>query len=356
MSALVKTIAYTLAWMSASSSLIMLNKHILSDLGVRSGSANPFASSSLLGAGGLALSNRYTAHAASPQFHYPLTLCSLGAGFSSFCAIMAVHVLQVSSLTTPITRDFYFRRVFPIGAFAAATLSLGNIAYLYLSVSFIQILKAATPVMTSVVCVAAGLDKPSTAVLVAVSVIALGTAVSSYGELAFSLTGFLFVLGGEFAEACRLAATQFLLSGLSMTLMEGVYYLAPATFSWLLFSIIPLEFQRMRDENALAIVTANPASFFFAGTLGFGVTLLSYGVISLTSSTTYKVLGQLKNVAVILASVVMFGNKVSNSQAAGYVVACVGFYMYNKAKQEQAEAERTAQTLAKEAALTDRRS
>ena len=46
----------------------------------------------------------------------------------------------------------------------AATLGFGNLAYLYLSVSFIQILKAATPVMTMVILVAARLDKLSTPV------------------------------------------------------------------------------------------------------------------------------------------------------------------------------------------------
>ena len=46
----------------------------------------------------------------------------------------------------------------------AATLGFGNLAYLYLSVSFIQILKAATPVMTMIILVAARLDKLSTPV------------------------------------------------------------------------------------------------------------------------------------------------------------------------------------------------
>lgn len=46
----------------------------------------------------------------------------------------------------------------------AATLGFGNLAYLYLSVSFIQILKAATPVMTMVILVAVRLDKLSTPV------------------------------------------------------------------------------------------------------------------------------------------------------------------------------------------------
>ena len=37
---------------------------------------------------------------------------------------------------------WYVTHVFPIGAFAAVSLALGNYTYLYLSVSFIQMLKA----------------------------------------------------------------------------------------------------------------------------------------------------------------------------------------------------------------------
>ena len=41
--------------------------------------------------------------------------------------------------------DTYMKSVVPIGALYALTLWLGNSAYLYLSVSFIQMLKARTP-------------------------------------------------------------------------------------------------------------------------------------------------------------------------------------------------------------------
>ena len=105
-----------------------------------------------------------------------------------------IHVLKTHKLETKgVTREFYLHRIFPLGflmvrplrpatrsparatrlpassgadafEYQAATLGFGNLAYLYLSVSFIQILKAATPVMTMVILVAARLDKLSTPV------------------------------------------------------------------------------------------------------------------------------------------------------------------------------------------------
>lgn len=121
------------------------------------------------------------------------TVCtlSLGMGFSSLASAVLIHVFKTHRLEHKLTRDFYVRRVLPMGFFMvrltggalfprsrlrspvvshaafrgqAATLGFGNLAYLYLSVSFIQILKAATPVMTMLVLVAARLDKASTPV------------------------------------------------------------------------------------------------------------------------------------------------------------------------------------------------
>ena len=40
-----------------------------------------------------------------------------------------------------VTWHFYFTKIVPIGLFMAATLHFGNLVYLYLTVSFIQMLK-----------------------------------------------------------------------------------------------------------------------------------------------------------------------------------------------------------------------
>ena len=46
----------------------------------------------------------------------------------------------------------------------------------------------------------------------------------------------------------------------------------------------------------------------------------------------HQVLGQLKNVAVVLSSVFLFASVVSGTQAVGYLISIIGFFLYNKAK------------------------
>jgi len=114
-------------WFSASSGLILLNKHLLSGLDFH----YPLTLSSCV---------LFSHTLLAPAAHAPAA--SLGMGFSSLASAVLVHVLGTHKLEHKMTREQYLRRIFPLGFLMAATLGFGNLAYLYLSVSFIQILKA----------------------------------------------------------------------------------------------------------------------------------------------------------------------------------------------------------------------
>ena len=60
---------------------------------------------------------------------------------------------------TPITADTYIRCILPIGLLFAGTLWTSNAAYLYLSVSFIQMLKASMPLVVFIVGCFFGTEK-----------------------------------------------------------------------------------------------------------------------------------------------------------------------------------------------------
>ena len=60
-----------------------------------------------------------------------------------FCASLAIALVKSGRVAAPaMDRETYMRAIVPIGGFYALTLWVGNAAYLYLSVSFIQMLKA----------------------------------------------------------------------------------------------------------------------------------------------------------------------------------------------------------------------
>ena len=58
-----------------------------------------------------------------------------------------LQILRVVEVKRKMTFRFYMLRIMPVGLFMALTLHFGNTVYLYLTVSFIQMLK-----VTDTVC------------------------------------------------------------------------------------------------------------------------------------------------------------------------------------------------------------
>ena len=71
--------------------------------------------------------------------------------------------------------------------------------------------------------------------------------------------------------------------------VEGLMYLAPACFFWLMAGVAVLEWPAMSANNALQLIVNKPFLYFAAAAMGFCVNLLAYMVIQTASSLTLKV-------------------------------------------------------------------
>ena len=123
----------------------------------------------------------------------------------------------------------YLRAIVPIGLLYSASLVCSNLTYMYLSVAFIQMLKAAAPVAVLFTAWAWGVEHPDMRRVLNVLGIVAGVALASFGEIHFSWAGFLFQVGGIVFEAMRLVLIQILLSGdgQKMDPLVSLYYYAP---------------------------------------------------------------------------------------------------------------------------------
>lgn len=128
-----------------------------------------------------------------------------------------------------MTGRVYLRAIVPIGIMFSLSLICGNMTYLYLSVAFIQMLKATTPVAVLLATWGMGMAPANMKVLANVSIIVIGVVIASFGEIKFNLVGFLFQIGGIIFEATRLVMVQGLLSSadFKMDPMVSLYYFAP---------------------------------------------------------------------------------------------------------------------------------
>jgi hypothetical protein len=131
--------------------------------------------------------------------------------------------------TVKMTGRVYLRAIVPIGFFFSVSLICGNLTYLYLSVAFIQMLKATTPVAVLVSSWSLGVSQPSLKVFLNVSVIVIGVIIASIGEIKFVWIGVIYQAAGIIFEALRLTMVQRLLSSseFKMDPLVSLYYFAP---------------------------------------------------------------------------------------------------------------------------------
>jgi len=132
----------------------------------------------------------------------------------------------------------------PIAALFMASLWFSNAAYVYLSVSFIQILKAFMPASVYLHGICYGVEGDfSLKKIVVLLIISFGVATASLGEINFSWIGFTFQALGIAAESNRLLLSQKLLQGASFKLnpITTLYYVSPLSASFLSIAWLVLE-------------------------------------------------------------------------------------------------------------------
>jgi drug/metabolite transporter (DMT)-like permease len=126
-----------------------------------------------------------------------------------------------------MTKDMFTRSILPIGLLFSASLILSNTAYLYLSVAYIQMLKAFVPVAILLISWTFRIQEPNRRLAAIVFMISAGVALASRGELRFNLVGFLTQAAAVVFEASRLVMIQVLLHGMKMDPLVSLHYYAP---------------------------------------------------------------------------------------------------------------------------------
>jgi len=265
-------------------------------------------------------------------FKYPVILTCWHLVFSTLAT-------QVLARTTPLlngrhkvrmTNRIYLRAVVPIGLLYSCSLVCSNLVYLYLSVSFIQMLKAAAPVAVLLTSWIWGVVTPSMKTFYNILLIVAGVGIASFGEIEFSWVGFVFQMAGIVFEAVRLVMIQVLLKGdedaQQMDPLVSLYYYAPVCAVMNLFVAWASEFKtfQMQDlyRTGFPMLLLNAAGAFM-------LNVSSVFLIGKTSGLVMTLTGILKNILLILASIIIWHTSITFMQFIGYSVALFGLVIYS---------------------------
>lgn len=194
-----------------------------------------------------------------------------------------------------------------------------------------------------------GLETPSQRTLVIVMFISSGVALASYGELNFEFGGFVCQALGILFEAARLVTIQKLLHGMKMDpLVSSVppplhplpsltdsrsarlYYFAPvcATLNAIL---VPL----YEGATPFRLVMSRLGPFVMLTNAGvaFCLNIAVVFLIGAASSLVLTLSGVLKDILLVIGSVVLLGSLVTMTQLFGYGIALVGLVVFKTKKE-----------------------
>ncbi|KAG5244367.1 SOLUTE CARRIER FAMILY 35 [Salix viminalis] len=294
--------------------------------------------------------NKYILDKKMYNWPFPISLTMI---HMSFCSSLAILLIKVFKFVEPVSmsRDVYLKSVVPIGALYSLSLWLSNSAYIYLSVSFIQMLKALMPVAVYSIGVMLKKESFKSNTMANMISISVGVGIAAYGEARFDTWGVFLQLGAVAFEATRLVMIQILLTSKGITLnpITSLYYVAPCCLAFLTVPWIFVEYPVLKETSSFHF------DFVIFGTnslCAFALNLAVFLLVGKTSALTMNVAGVVKDWLLIAFSWSVIKDTVTPINLFGYGLAFLGVAYYNHAKLQALkakEAQKKAQQADEEA-------
>ncbi|DAA76076.1 TPA_exp: Integral membrane protein [Trichophyton benhamiae CBS 112371] len=263
------------------------------------------------------------------KFPFPVILTTWHLAFAAFMTQVLARTTNLldGRKKVKMTGRVYLRAIVPIGFFFSLSLICGNKTYLYLSVAFIQMLKATTPVAVLLVTWALSISPPNMKVLLNVSFIVIGVIIASFGEIHFVMVGFIFQIAGIVFEATRLVMVQQLLSAAEykMDPLVSLYYFAPVCA--VMNGVVAL-FMEVPDLTMDHIYKVGVITLLANGMVAFLLNVSVVFLIGKTSSLVLTLCGVLKDILLVTISALWWKTPVTPLQLFGYTIALGGLIYY----------------------------
>ncbi|XP_075496461.1 putative sugar phosphate/phosphate translocator At2g25520 [Primulina tabacum] len=274
--------------------------------------------------------NKYILDHKLYNWPFPISLTMIHMVFCSSLAFAAVRLFKIVD-PVALNRRVYITSVVPIGALYALSLWLSNSAYIYLSVSFIQMLKALMPVAVYSIGILFKKDAFKSNTMLNMLAISVGVGVAAFGEAKYDSWGVLLQLGAVLFEATRLVMIQILLTskGINLNPITSLYYVAPSCLAFLSVPWIFVEFPLLRQRSGFHF---DFAIFGTNSLCAFALNLAVFLLVGKTSALTMNVAGVVKDWLLIAFSWSVIKDTVTPLNLFGYGLAFLGVAYYNHSK------------------------
>jgi len=180
------------------------------------------------------------------------------------------------------------------------------------------------------------LESPSWRLVAIISTMTLGVIMMVFGEVAFSILGFILVISAAFFSGFRWALTQILLlrNPATSNPFSSIFFLAPVMFVSLFIIAIPVEgFPALIQGLEILVekkgAILGPLLLVFPGVIAFLMTASEFALLQRTSVVTLSIAGIFKEVVTISVAGLVFGDRLTPINISGLIVTISAIVAYN---------------------------
>ncbi|CRG82737.1 putative transporter C22E12,01 [Talaromyces islandicus] len=234
---------------------------------------------------------------------------------------------------------FYLTHLVPCGVATALDIGLGNMSLRFSTLTFMTVCKSSVLIFILLFAFLFRLEKISVRLVVIILCMTIGEMMMVLGEISFSTTGFSLVTASAFFSGFRWALTQLLILKHPATSnpISMLFFLSPVVCATLVPISLSIEDPTaiMNSLHALSHVWGGVRGLtllLLPGVLAFCMVLAQFALLKRSSVVTLSVCGILKEVFIISAAGLVFGDQLTMVNICGVlvIVASVAAYNYTK--------------------------
>lgn len=225
----------------------------------------------------------------------------------------------------------------PLACCFAISLCCSNAAYEYSTVAFLQFCKEGNIALVFVLSCLLGLQVFNWYKVAVLTIVLIGCSVCANGEIKFVWMGFLLQITSQFAEVSKNLIGEVVMTGAGLKLdaLTFVSFQAPC-------SLIPLlvAFSASYSPDVLASFARVWPLILLNGLVAFCLNVMIALTLKKLSTVAFVIIGLLKDVFIVTSSSLVFGDRVSLQQRAGFTITILGIILWSALKVQEQEASR----------------
>eukprot|EP00126_Sphaerothecum_destruens_P015623 Sdes_comp9655_c0_seq1m1151 len=275
------------------------------------------------------------------SLRYPLSITCLHFFLNFLHSFVARRLLthwEGGQERVTISARVYLSMILPTAVAAGLDIGLTNTSMIFISVTFITMLKSSTVVFMGIFAVVFGIEKFRFRLFFILLMISCGICMAVYSKVEFDLLGVVLCVCASLLSAFRWILTQILMQKKSLKLdhpVDLLYFVSPLMGLSLLPVAASLEGFSL-FESALFFgapsFSVTLTTFFlilFGAWLAFIMIHMEFLLVRETSSVSMSVLGICKEILTIFISVVFFHEHLSRFNFLGLLLSIFGLVLYN---------------------------